>query len=78
MFVLATLFVLCRFLSRTPALGGQGYSWDDWTVLFCYALLVPTDVTAEIEVRNGLGMDMYRLSVDQVVTVLQVSTAVPR
>lgn len=75
MFVIATLLVLCRFLSRTPVLGGQGYSWDDWTVLFCYVLLVPTDVTAEIEVQNGLGMDMFMLSVDQIVTVLQVSAA---
>ena len=55
-----------------PLLGGSGYSWDDFTVIFCYALLVPTDVTAEIEVQNGLGMDMYMLSMDNIVRILEV------
>lgn len=72
MFTVATLFVIGRFLSRMPRLGGSGYSWDDWTVLFCYALLVPTDLSCEFEVQNGLGMDMYMLSIGQIVTILKV------
>lgn len=54
------------------SLGGSGYSWDDFTVLFCFVLMVPTNVTADIEVQNGLGMDMYMLSMDNIVRILEV------
>ncbi|EME45584.1 hypothetical protein DOTSEDRAFT_23592 [Dothistroma septosporum NZE10] len=65
------MYSLGRFLSRTPAFGGRSYGRDDWTVLFCYMYvsLVPTDVTAEIEVQNGPGKDVYMVSVDQIVKV---------
>lgn len=75
LFTVASLFVFGRFISRMPSLGGSGYSWDDWTVLVCYVLLIPTDVSAEIEVRHGLGMDMYLLTIDDVVMILEVSSA---
>lgn len=52
--------------------GGSGYSWDDFAALFCYVLLVPTDVSADIEVQNGLGMDMYMLSMENIVRILEV------
>lgn len=74
MFAVATLFIFGRFASRLPAFGGRGYSWDDYLAFFSYAILVPTDVTAELEVQNGLGLDIYMLDVDNIVNILFVST----
>ncbi|KAF7189497.1 Satratoxin biosynthesis SC1 cluster protein 4 [Pseudocercospora fuligena] len=71
MFTIATLFVFGRFLSRMRSLGGSGFWFDDYAVAICYALLVPTDVSCEIEIQNGLGMDMFRLSVGQIVEIMR-------
>ncbi|KAK4502730.1 hypothetical protein PRZ48_006156 [Zasmidium cellare] len=71
MFAFATFFTLCRFLSRSPLFSGTGYGWDDWTLLFCYILLVPTDVSAETEVQNGLGLDVFMVPTANIVEILR-------
>lgn len=73
MFAIVTFFTLCRFLSRSPTFGGTGYGWDDWALLLCYVLLVPTDVSAETEVQNGLGLDVYMVPTANIVEILRVS-----
>lgn len=40
--------------------------------LIAYAFLIPTDVTSELEVQHGLGMDMYRISMEQIVLLMKV------
>lgn len=40
--------------------------------LVAYALLVPTDVTSELEVRKGFGMDMYYIDLENVIPLMKV------
>lgn len=40
--------------------------------LLAYALVVPTDVTSELEVQHGLGMDMWSRPMGDVVVLMKV------
>lgn len=62
MFTLATIGLVSRFLSRLPALKGSGFSWDDWTILICWILLIPSDVILTIMADTGLGQDIWMLT----------------
>jgi hypothetical protein len=42
-------------------------------VLLCFAMLVPLSISFEFKIRNGLGHDAYRSSIDQIAELLHVS-----
>lgn len=62
MFTLATIGLISRFVSRLPALKGSGFGWDDWTILLCWILLIPSDVILNVMADTGLGQDIWMLS----------------
>ncbi|KAF2172692.1 hypothetical protein M409DRAFT_16653 [Zasmidium cellare ATCC 36951] len=62
MFTLATIGLISRFLSRLPALNGSGFGWDDWTILLCWILLIPSDGILTSMADTGLGQDIWILS----------------
>ncbi|CAK4032354.1 Hypothetical predicted protein [Lecanosticta acicola] len=66
-FILATIFVLFRTLSRMPLLAGSGYSYDDHVVYFSYAMAVALAVATEITLKNGSATDEYTLTPDMIV-----------
>ncbi|CZT14894.1 uncharacterized protein RCC_12259 [Ramularia collo-cygni] len=71
MFTIATIVIAGRFVARMRSLGGSGFGWDDYVAFMTYALLVPTDITSELEVRNGFGMDMYLLTMEQILVLMK-------
>ncbi|KAK4502011.1 hypothetical protein PRZ48_007822 [Zasmidium cellare] len=62
MFTLATIGLISRFVSRLPALNGSGFGWDDWTILLCWILLIPSDGILTSMADTGLGQDIWMLS----------------
>lgn len=61
MFSIAAIGIFARFLSRTPAFNGSGFGWDDWTILVCWIILIPSDVVLDVMTRSGLGQDIWML-----------------
>lgn len=61
MFTLATIGLISRFLSRLPAMRGSGFGWDDWTILLCWILLIPSDGILTSMADTGLGQDIWML-----------------
>jgi hypothetical protein len=72
LFGLATLFFAARILSRWTVLNGRGYSWDDFVVVLCFAMLVPLSISLEFESHHGLGRDAYMSNIYQISEVLHV------
>ncbi|KAF2207224.1 hypothetical protein CERZMDRAFT_51674, partial [Cercospora zeae-maydis SCOH1-5] len=62
LFGLAVIFTLARLLSRWPRLQGAGFWWDDFVVSLCLFPVVVFPVDSEMNLRYGLGRDMWFLT----------------
>lgn len=69
---LVIIFVGLRVISRTRLLEGNGFRWDDFVVVLCFAVAVPLHASLEIATEYGLGQDSYLLTVSQITDVLKV------
>ncbi len=79
-----------RVLARAPPLGGNGYGWDDWTILLCLAFLVPMNVLLNksacmplvegadadmlLVLKVGLAKEIWALRPEQINGILFVSS----
>lgn len=61
----------CEWNSTVPELGPY-LTFYTGLALVAYVFLITTDVTSELEVQNGLGMDMYLISIAQIVELMKV------
>lgn len=71
-FAMAALSVIGRFVFRHPKMKGNGYGWDDWSMLLTFDLLVPLNTITYAMTTYGLGKDIWNLNADQITDFLHL------
>jgi hypothetical protein len=73
LFSLAFVFVVLRFISRTPYFGGY-LGWDDWTMLLLLVLQLAINIICHFLFYYGFGQDLYMLQEYGIVEIFKVRT----
>ncbi|KXS98386.1 hypothetical protein AC578_4644 [Pseudocercospora eumusae] len=61
MFAAATIGVAARIVSRMERFKGSGFGWDDYTIITCWIMLIPSDIVLDVMIQTGLGQDIWML-----------------
>ncbi|KAK1962443.1 CFEM domain-containing protein [Colletotrichum sublineola] len=64
LFGIVTLFFVARLATKWMRLSTWG--WDDWTILFAYGMMVAFLTATMVGRREGLGKDIWALTVTQI------------
>lgn len=56
-----------------PNLGGSGYSWDDYIMIFTYVMDIMVVIATELTLANGSGLDEWRLTPREISRYMLVS-----
>ncbi|KAK1975872.1 CFEM domain-containing protein [Colletotrichum cereale] len=66
---IVTLFLVARLATKWMGLSTWG--WDDWTILFAYAMLIAFLVATIVGRREGFGKDIWALNVSQITAFIR-------
>ncbi|WQF90593.1 Putative extracellular membrane protein, CFEM [Colletotrichum destructivum] len=69
LFGLVTVFFASRLATKWMELSTWG--WDDWTIVFAYAMMIAFLVATIVIKREGFGKDIWMLTVDQITAFIR-------
>lgn len=69
LFAVATIFTIARLVAR---LAGVGFGWDDFVAVASYAPLVGFFVAGYFTLQNGMGKEIWTLSLGDIVDFTKV------
>ncbi|KZL77342.1 CFEM domain-containing protein [Colletotrichum tofieldiae] len=69
LFGVVTLFIASRLATKWMGLSTWG--WDDWTIMFSYAMMIAFVVATVLGKREGFGKDIWTLTVDQITAFIR-------